>query len=65
VAPASLMMRYGCDMADKDGLETYVDASMEGYPMYLKYGFVVKGEELMPAYIERHMVRPAKTHGDN
>ena len=63
------MMRYGCDMADVDGLESYVSASMEGYPMYLKYGFVLKGEDLMPGgynYIERHMVRPAKKkHGDS
>jgi hypothetical protein len=50
-------------MADKDGLEIYLDASMEGYPMYLKYGFNVNAEEKMPGeynYIERHMVRPAK-----
>jgi len=57
------MMRYGCDMADKDELETYVDASEEGYPMYLKYGFVLKAEEVMPGrsgYTQRHLVRPAK-----
>ena len=60
---ASLMMRYGCDMADNDGLEIYVDASMEGYPVYLKYGFVLKGEEAMPGgYIQRHLVRPARKH---
>lgn len=62
---ASLMMRYGCDMADNDGLEAYVDASMEGYPVYLKYGFILKGEEAMPGgygYIERHLVRPARKH---
>jgi predicted N-acetyltransferase YhbS len=59
----SLMMRYGCDMADKDELETYVDASEEGYPMYLKYGFILKREEVMPdasGYIQRHLVRSAK-----
>lgn len=64
----SLMMRYGCDMADRDNLEIYVDASMEGYPMYLKYGFDLKGEEHMPGgfgYIGRQMVRPAKKHTDN
>jgi hypothetical protein len=61
------MMRYGCDMADKDELEIYVDASMEGYPMYLKYGFVLKAEEVLPGgydYIQRHLVRPAKKHLD-
>lgn len=62
---ASLMMRYGCDMADNDGLEIYVAASMEGHPVYLKYGFVLKGEETMPGgygYIQRHLVRPARKH---
>jgi hypothetical protein len=55
------MMRYGLDMADKDGLETYVDASMEGYPMYLKYGFVLKAEVKFPLdYIDRQLIRPAK-----
>lgn len=63
----SLMMRYGCDMADKDGLEIYVDSSMEGYPMYLKYGFVVKAEEPLPGgfdYIQRHLVRPPRRDVD-
>lgn len=64
----SLMMKYGCDMADKDGLEIYVDASMEGYPVYLKYGFVLKREGILPGgfgYIQRHLVRPAKKHLDD
>ncbi|KAF7508498.1 hypothetical protein GJ744_009211 [Endocarpon pusillum] len=62
---ASLVMRYGCDMADNDGLEIYVSASMEGYPMFLKYGFVLKGEDTMPGgygFIQRHLVRPARKH---
>jgi hypothetical protein len=42
---ASLMMRYGCNMADNDGLEIYVAASMEDYPVYLKYDFVLKGRK--------------------
>ena len=62
------MMRYGCDMADKDGLEVYVDASPEGYPMYLKYGFVLKSEKQTTGgldYVERHLARPAKKHADS
>lgn len=60
---ASLLMRYGLDMADNDRLEVYVDSTMEGYPMYLRYGFVLKAEEPMPGgfgFIQRHLVRPAK-----
>jgi GNAT superfamily N-acetyltransferase len=64
----SLMLRYGCDMADRDGLETYVDSTPHGFPIYQKYGFVLKREEEMPGgldYIERSLVRPPKPAGDN
>ena len=59
----SLLIKYGCDLADRDGLEAYVDASMAGFPLYLRFGFVLKGEAPMPGgfgYIDRHLVRPAK-----
>jgi GNAT superfamily N-acetyltransferase len=58
----SLMIKYGCDLADKDGLEAYLDASMDGFPLYQRFGFVLKAEAAMPGgygYIDRHMVRPA------
>lgn len=56
-------MRYGCDMADRNGLEIYVDSSMEGFPVYLRYGFELKKENAMPGeygYVDRHMVRPVQ-----
>lgn len=36
----SLLVKWGCDLADKDGVAAYVDASKEGAPLYKKYGFV-------------------------
>ncbi|KAJ5494605.1 hypothetical protein N7463_010692 [Penicillium fimorum] len=36
----SMMVRWGCDLADKDGVAAYVDASKEGASLYLKHGFV-------------------------
>jgi predicted N-acetyltransferase YhbS len=63
----SLLLEYGCQMADKDSLEIYVFASMQGFPLYQRFGFEQKAAEAMPGgfgYIERHMVRPAtKTRG--
>lgn len=58
----SLLIQYGCDLADRDGLEIYVDASMDGFPLYQRFGFVLKEEAAMPGgfgYIDRHLVRPA------
>jgi hypothetical protein len=35
-----LLVQWGCDLADKDGVAAYVDASKEGVALYKKYGFV-------------------------
>ncbi|OQE37951.1 hypothetical protein PENCOP_c009G07109 [Penicillium coprophilum] len=36
----SMLVQWGCDLADKDGVAAYVDASKEGASLYLKHGFV-------------------------
>ncbi|OQE00396.1 hypothetical protein PENVUL_c052G05550 [Penicillium vulpinum] len=36
----SMIVQWGCDLADKDGVAAYVDASKEGASLYLKHGFV-------------------------
>ncbi|KFY15947.1 hypothetical protein V492_01664 [Pseudogymnoascus sp. VKM F-4246] len=36
----SMLVNWGCDLADKDGVSAYVDASKNGAPLYKKYGFV-------------------------
>ncbi|KOS43687.1 hypothetical protein ACN38_g5384 [Penicillium nordicum] len=36
----SMLVQWGCDLADKDGVAAYVDASKEGAPLYQKHGFV-------------------------
>ncbi|CAI7668115.1 unnamed protein product [Penicillium palitans] len=36
----SMLVKWGCDLADKDGVAAYVDASKEGAPLYQKHGFV-------------------------
>ena len=39
----SLLVKWGCDLADADGVSAYVDASKDGAPLYAKYGFVDEG----------------------
>lgn len=44
----SLILRYGCALADKEGLECYIDASPRGKQVYEKVGFEFLREEPMP-----------------
>ncbi|OBT66138.1 hypothetical protein VE03_05140 [Pseudogymnoascus sp. 23342-1-I1] len=36
----SMLVKWGCELADKNDVAAYVDASKEGAPLYKKYGFV-------------------------
>lgn len=36
---ASMLVRWGCELADRDGVLAYVDASKEGARLYQKFGF--------------------------
>jgi hypothetical protein len=35
-----MLVKWGCDYADKHGFPAYVDASKSGAPLYEKFGFV-------------------------
>jgi hypothetical protein len=35
-----MLVKWGCDLADVDGVGAYVDASKAGAPLYQKLGFV-------------------------
>lgn len=37
-----MLLKWGCDLADKNGVAAYVDASKAGAPLYQKFGFVDK-----------------------
>lgn len=41
---ASLLIRWGLDRADRDGLEAYVEASLVGAPIYEQFGWVTSGQ---------------------
>ncbi|GLI74783.1 hypothetical protein PoHVEF18_003031 [Penicillium ochrochloron] len=36
----SMLVQWGCDLADREGVAAYVDASKAGAPLYEKFGFV-------------------------
>lgn len=36
----SMLVKWGCDLADREGVGAYVDASKAGAPLYEKFGFV-------------------------
>lgn len=37
---ASMLVKWGCELADSEGLPAYVSASREGAPLYARFGFV-------------------------
>jgi predicted N-acetyltransferase YhbS len=36
----SMLVKWGCELADVEGVAAYVDASKNGAPLYAKFGFV-------------------------
>ncbi|KAJ5832204.1 acyl-CoA N-acyltransferase [Penicillium riverlandense] len=36
----AMLVKWGCDLADAEGVGAYVDASKDGAPLYAKFGFV-------------------------
>ena len=61
----AMLIDYGCKLADRDGLEAYVDASPLAKSLYERYGFETKNTTTMPKpfdwYVEAFMIRPKKT----
>lgn len=35
-----MLLKWGCELADSQGLPIFVSASLEGAPLYAKFGFV-------------------------
>ena len=58
-----MLVNYGCEMADRDGLEAYVDSSPEGRRLYERFGFRKVEEREMPGgfdFLYGFLIRPAK-----
>ena len=61
----AMLVEHGLDLVDKDGVESYVDASPLAKQLYERYGYITRNTMSMPKpfewFIETFMVRPAKS----
>ncbi len=57
-----MLVRWGTERADEDGVEAYLDSTPEGVPVYVRYGFqeVEKRVYMDGKYEHYYMVRNAK-----
>ncbi|KUI54739.1 hypothetical protein VP1G_02091 [Cytospora mali] len=62
-----LLMRWGVDRADEEGVECYLDATPEGISLYGKFGFrdEVTWSFFDETYLHSFMVRKAKETDEN
>lgn len=61
----SLILQHGCELADKDKLECYIDSSPRGKRVYEKFGFVFTKHVLLPMHYNYHFgVRRPQTDAD-
>lgn len=51
---ASLILQHGCELADKDTIECYIDSSPRGKRVYEKFGFVFTKQEPLPMDYHYH-----------
>lgn len=66
---AGMLMRWGLERADEEGVEAYLEASPDGKPIYEHFGFVAQEELVVDLegkglgdkkFVEVFMVRPVK-----
>ena len=50
-----MLLKWACDLADKDGVGAYVDGSNDGAPLYTKFGFEdeSKGDSMVASMARR------------
>lgn len=60
----SALLQWGCEEADKEGLQVYLDASPMGSRLYTKhFGFVKRADVIMPEEADFNYgsyIRPVK-----
>lgn len=47
----SMLVRWGCEIADHEGVGAYIDASKAGAPLYAKHGFVDRSDPAGPSEV--------------
>lgn len=54
------MLEWGCEAADREEMESYLDASVLGKPLYEKFGYVYMAEKQNPKIPSAPLWRPAR-----
>jgi GNAT superfamily N-acetyltransferase len=62
---ASQLIQWGCDQADKGGLECFLNASKAGKPLYEKHGYVEQVDAKDPVVPSAAMLRRARKADDS
>lgn len=57
---ASQLIQWGCDEADKEGLECFLNASKLGKPLYEKHGYAEQMHAKDPVVPSAAMLRSAR-----
>jgi ribosomal protein S18 acetylase RimI-like enzyme len=57
----SQMMKFYCDIVDRDMIEAYHETGPENVHFYERFGFKVVGEETIFGVKNLYMLRPAKS----
>jgi hypothetical protein len=61
----STLVRWGVDLADKEGLPTFLEASPMGYPVYRKHGYEdIDVAELEIAKLYGAVKEPGRSWGE-
>ncbi|KAF5027411.1 hypothetical protein F66182_488 [Fusarium sp. NRRL 66182] len=63
---AGLLLRWGLERADAEQLPAFLEATRKGLPIYEKFGFQTRGQDVFDwpcgRAVEAYMQRDAKTH---
>jgi len=57
----SRLLKCVCEIADSEGLESYLDGGKRGQPLYEKFGFVEQADKIQRK-AAAPMLRPAKVN---
>ncbi|KAI3144547.1 hypothetical protein CBS147325_5307 [Penicillium roqueforti] len=47
----AMLVLWGCEIADREGVAAYIDASKAGVPLYAKHGFVDRSDPASPGEV--------------
>jgi hypothetical protein len=52
-----MLIQWGCDLADQDGVPAYLDAHIDAAPLYRKFGFQDREDKIVTPEGALSMIR--------